>query len=413
MLEKCFAIEKPIEACCESHLPIEAIAELGFPDEALKSANKILKLLPQNEIYEYGRMSETAATICLLKTDEEGAERFLDSAMSRAELAKGSLAESVTESIRFFKLLHGLIDPNAECSNQYQLDEEEQIEAAFNHALRLFNKTVEPSKGKRKSAAIVKAAKVHLKKMEQATKLTDDPLQIDINYQWLVRCFAEIGDEKSTKKYFRKLDVETQADVLDPATLAKFGLQTVVIKSAKAMFAGARKELKTSVDPNVHIPMDAIQTAVSVLNTLNSQDTARKLLTTTVQEIPKWSNFQHGTFAVAAFRSLAEASFKSGLQDLGEEFLVRAEEDVLLVEHKPDRKAAVAANLALRAEYGSLEDALGSAKKLRSKVQRRLEVAKLLAKAGRFKNLREHLVEVESPKEGANICWWVGLESSE
>ena len=74
------------------------------------------------------------------------------------------------------------------------------------------------------------------------------------------------------------------------------------------------------------------------------------------------------------------------------------------------RKGAIAAALDLKADLGLLDGAIAEARKLRSPTQRRKELGKLLAKAGRWTELREVLSQVASPEEATDVAWWIKFE---
>ena len=57
-----------------------------------------------------------------------------------------------------------------------------------------------------------------------------------------------------------------------------------------------------------------------------------------------------------------------------------------------------------------LDEAIAQARKIRSPAGKRMELGKLLAKAGRWKELKEVLSGVASPEEAAKIAWWIKFE---
>lgn len=64
----------------------------------------------------------------------------------------------------------------------------------------------------------------------------------------------------------------------------------------------------------------------------------------------------------------------------------------------------------MKANIGKLEEAIADARKMHSPTQRRQTLAKLLAKARRWGELRDVLSQVESPEEAADVAWWLKFE---
>jgi hypothetical protein len=76
----------------------------------------------------------------------------------------------------------------------------------------------------------------------------------------------------------------------------------------------------------------------------------------------------------------------------------------------PFRQGAVNAALQLQADIGGLDQAIEDARKIRSPTERRKTLTRLLAKAKRWKELRQVLGQVASPKEAADLAWWIKFE---
>jgi hypothetical protein len=66
--------------------------------------------------------------------------------------------------------------------------------------------------------------------------------------------------------------------------------------------------------------------------------------------------------------------------------------------------------LDLKAKLGRLDEAIDDARKLRSPTERRMKLATLLARARRWRELREVLRQVASPEEAADVAWWIKFE---
>ena len=78
--------------------------------------------------------------------------------------------------------------------------------------------------------------------------------------------------------------------------------------------------------------------------------------------------------------------------------------------HPGFKRGAQSTALAASASVHPLDHAIEQARKLRSPSQKRMELGKLLARAGRWKELKEVLSTVASPHEAAEIAWWIKFE---
>jgi hypothetical protein len=154
----------------------------------------------------------------------------------------------------------------------------------------------------------------------------------------------------------------------------------------------------------------SIGRALEFLVEHGARDEARRLLRRVFQEMPTWPVYEYGWATSAVYHTLAEVVAKIDGPAAAETLLKHAMTDARAEKRRDFRKGAVDAALDLKASAGGLEEAIEDARKLRSPTQRRKTLATLLAKAGRWGELREVLSQVESPEEAADVAWWIKFE---
>ena len=129
-----------------------------------------------------------------------------------------------------------------------------------------------------------------------------------------------------------------------------------------------------------------------------------------VAEAGAWPAVQDGWATSAVYHSLAQAAATIDGPAAAEELLKHALTDARAEPRGGFRQGAVDAALDLKANLGRLDEAIADARKLRSPTERRKTLATLLAKAGRWAELRDVLRQVESPEEAADVAWWIKFE---
>ena len=103
---------------------------------------------------------------------------------------------------------------------------------------------------------------------------------------------------------------------------------------------------------------------------------------------------------------MAELEGEEAAQALAQQSFQHANDD----SNNIFKKGAIREAISAIASAGATEEAIAAARKLRSPTERRKQLAKLLARAGRWKELREVCQHVMSPEEAAELAWSIKFE---
>jgi tetratricopeptide (TPR) repeat protein len=396
MLDKCAAIENSDEASTEAHLPIDALSELGFHAQALKQVNRFLGRLPPDEIVEAVRMNELGAKICLRSGDLKGVERYLAQATEvEKHIKRKCYIGFPANSVREFKARHGLLDP-AEA-----VDEEQRVDAAFHRAQRQVDQALAEKQMSqaREALAVMEAASREMRKWRR-----------NYAYTMLLRRLVAFGDGKQIERFLKKLSKDEREELLDESALRLLGRGDEANKRIIRDIDGRLKELREMNDPNIHFPVGSICRSLERLAELGEKQLAKRCLKKVLASMSQWSATIQGWTTAAVYNDLAKAVGQIEGTAAAQQFLDLAHQDAGTESRPGMKKGALSASIGVQADLGQFEEALAAARKLRSKPHCRLEVGKLLARAGRWKELREVLSEVASPQEAAKVMWWIKFE---
>lgn len=395
MIEKCDAFENPVEGASKAHLPIEHLAEIGHADEALRHVNRFLRKQPCDDSFEIVRMSELGAKICLDRDDLVRMEKHLARAAAAPVHRKCDFGWP-EKSVRQFRAHNGILDPVE------AVDEDQWIEATFRRGQRRFRHAMNEQYRTDALAA--------LKEMQNAAMRIDGKSFRHWAYhRILLNALAEVGDATGVKRLFRRFNRNTGDLLLDYGTLWTVGLKTEAIAQAMAEVQKQLNKLATMKDPNIHFPTRAICDALSFLADHGKQNVAKRMLKKVIAEMPTWPVYQLGWTTAAVYRMLAEMSAKLNDPDAAT-LLALAHQDAKSEKNPGWRKGAIRSVMTAEATMGTLDNAIASARKLRSPTERRLQLCKLLARARRWKELADVCSEAASPIEAAELCWTVKFE---
>lgn len=397
MIEKCDAIPNSDTAAEKAHLPIEHLAEMGHVTEALRHVNRFLRRLPRANVLSTVRMAKLGAKICLEADDLARMEKYFAIAEATEQFNTRRCDEGFSSnSVRQFRADHGLLDPSE------AIDEKQRIEARFYRAWRQYQQA--KAKGEQASAqhAVVEMEKT-------ALEVKEDWLRQSY-FQRVIDGYAELKDVQAVMRCVRKLDKDDRHEILDAEMLARLGMKTEAITRACQDIAECLKGLRESNDPNIHFPVMSIRRSLSFLVEHGEKDEARLWLHRALRDIPTWPVIEYGIFTSSVYHSLAEAMVMIEGPVAAEKLLEQAMTDAKLEKRGASRKAAVDDVLEFKANIGMLDEAIEDARRLRSPTQRRKTLGKLLAKAKRWKELREVLSQVASPEEAADVAWWIKFE---
>ncbi len=397
MLTKCDAMADDGEAADRAHLPIEHLAERGHVDEALRHVDRFLRRLSAQSVLETVRMAELGAKIALDAGNLPRMEKYLAAveATEPYNTRKCDRGFSIN-SVRKFRANHGLLDP-AEA-----IDDEQRIEASFRRAQREFTAALAARKRKAAQAAVAY--------MEATAKEPERKWERQQYLREVIEAYAKLGDSAAVERCIRKLDKEDREEILDTYTLMKLGMKPRAITRAKWEIQQELETLATMTNPNIHFPVMAICRALIFLASQGEVATARRWLRRSLQEMPTWPVIEQGWTTSSVYTSFAEAAAALGDQKTADHLMSHALQDGKAEKRTGFRRGAIKAALGVQANRGQLDAAIAEARKMRSPTERRKALGKLLAKAERWKELREVLVQVASPEEAADVCWWIKFE---
>lgn len=397
-IEKCKAISDIELSSEEAQSPIKALAELGHTKKALKYIKAFLKSLPRTDEYsvEIVRMAELGALICMMEDDSSGREKFLAIATKCDELvARECDFNWASQSVREFRINHGLLNPA-------DANDKERLDATFTFSKRTLRD------------ALKRADRATARKMLESMLNCINELRRDAwkKSQWLLEAIPlanSLGAQKRVTALIESLPT-SQRKQLGYELLAKARLKQDAIACAVAELNENLRELKTMDDPNIHFPIMNIERALAFLIEINEKELARQWFGKVASSAKSWKCVIRGwvTSAVlttfvpivarlegkAAAKELARLSFEHASQDANNIF----------------KSGAVDEAISAVAFTGATEEAITAARKLRSPTERREQLAKLFARAGRWKELREVCQQVMSPEEAAELAWSIKFE---
>ena len=397
MLTKCDAIADGDNAATRAHLPIEHLAELGHVSEALKYVDRFLRRAPKDHALPTVRMARLGAEISLAAGDLRRMEKYLArmAATEPLNTRKCDFGFSIN-AVREFRADNGLLDPDEAINDQ------QRLKAQFRRADRQFAEALAARKRKAASLAVAE--------MEQVASNHDDPWW---RQQWtrvVIERYGALGDSAAVKRCIRKLDPEERQEILDAHTLSKLGMKREAIARAKRDIREELETLRTTTDPNIHFPAMAIGRALQFLADQGEASAAKRLLRQALREMPTWPVIELGWTTSAVYTAFAEAAASLGDQETADGLLQDALADGRSEKRSHWRNGAVGAALDVQADRGRIADAINEARKIRSPSERRKALGKLLAREGRWNELREVLTGVASPEEAADLCWWIKFE---
>lgn len=396
-LEKCAAIEHLSESATEAHLPIHGLAEIGQVKEALKHVDRYLKLLSQQQELDFVRMAELGATICVEQGDLESCEKYLARVLDADRFVKRPCDKGYpARSVHEFRVSHGLIDPSE------LTDPAKRLEAEFNRAERL--RAAAQAKGD------TSAANRHLREMYAAIR---EPLEPWRRRRWIhsvLESAQELHAAKFVKEVLASVPKSEWTELVGYQMLAEVGQRKEAVAAATNTLQAAYDELVSMTDPNIHFPVNKICRALEFLAQLGEKKLAAQWLKKVTSSVKTWKCVILGWTTTAVLTSFVPIVEILEGKEAALELAQLAQEHASQEEHRDFKRGAMASALEATASVSSIDAAVELARKLRSPTQRRMELAKLLARAGRFKELRAVCSEVASPAEAAKIAWWVKFE---
>lgn len=397
MLQKCEAMADDNDAATRAHLPMEHLATMGHESEAIRWVNRFLKRLPIDLVLPTVRMARLGAKISLDAGNLKRMEKYLAIAESTEPFNRRQCDKGFSiNSVRNFRADNGILDPAD------AIDEDQRNRALFWGAHRRFKQAVAEKRQQQAGQAVAE--------MEQTARRLEKRSRREQFLYYAVISYAELQDADAVRRCVRGLDRSDREQVLDAFTLQRLGMTREAIARAKSDVARELELLATMDDPNIHFPAMSISRLLQFLAKQGQKNSARRWLRKALREMPAWPAFEYGWTTSAVYHAFAEATAVIDGPAAAEQLLDRAIADGHLEKRPGFGQAAVNAALDLKADLGRLNGAIEAARKLRSPTQKRKQLGKLLARAGRWKELREVLSQVQTPEEAADVSWWIKFE---
>lgn len=395
-VDKCKAIDDAATSVELAHLPIGGLADIGKKAQALKHVEFFSKRAKDSPIRDSVRLLLLGAEICLEADDLVGCEAYLQRTLAEEQRVTRKSEKGVpTEEVREFQVRYGLLDPNQARSA------EEQAEVIFNRCERELQHATR--------AGDKKTAQALLKTMFECT-----PKVVAWRKErWLrviIQQAAELKLNKFVQQVIASVPAKQRQELLRFDLFAELGMKPEAKAGAEAEIQDAWNELKSMTDPNIHFPIHRIIRALQCLIDIGDKKTAQNWFGKIAKSAKQWKCVIQGWTTTAVLTSFVPIVEQLEGKQAARELAASAHEHATAERDANFRKGAVAAALDASATADSLDAAIAEAYRLRSPTQRRMELAKLLARAGRWKELKSVCSEVASPKEAAEIAWSVKFE---
>jgi hypothetical protein len=251
-------------------------------------------------------------------------------------------------------------------------------------------------------------AKTELKVMERIVPQKSKWSQ-KFDQMTILKEYSRIESKASLRKRIAKFTPSERQKVLPSYMFERLGLMDEVVVEAVHEVDRRIKKLMTNDDPNIHFDTNRISSEILRLIELGRKDLAEKCFAKVAKSSGKWKSYGMGFSKAAAFTDFAEVVAKLEGTEAASAFLADATK-IAKADTSIGRRGAVSSAIQMGATIGKLDEAIENARKLRSPTQRRMELAKLLAKAKRWKELRTICSEAATPEEAAELCWWIKFE---
>jgi len=397
-IQKCAANPKPQEGASDAHLPIKALAELGHTDEALKHLQKFLKCLPKNDSFESTRLAELGAEICLEAGDMLGMENYLELVRSADERVTRKVDKGFGSKVAHdFRVSHGLVAPG-----DLRPDHEDYLESIFYYHVRQLS----IARRTKKTAQIKK----EFANLNEAIKREKPGWRKSMWTKRVIRMAHELSIPEAIKQLIEQIPEQERNERIGYDVYAMIGMKKEAAKFAEQEIEKNIEELLTMQDPNIHFPINSITRALTCLLDLGEKKLAAKLFKKVAESAADWSCVIRGWTTTAVLAEFVPIVEQLEGKEAAQELAALAVQHASKEPHSGFKRGAQSTALAASASVHPLDHAIEQARKIRSPSQKRLELGKLLARAGRWKELREVLSTVTSPNEAAKIAWWIKFE---
>jgi hypothetical protein len=401
-IQKALAIENLVESASATHCPIGGLAKRGFVSEALRNVKRLIKLLAMESArddertLETGRMAELGAKICLDADDEVGCERFLK-ILARTDqcFTRPCHREWGAKQLREFQVSNGLLDP------RLARDDVERAVATYNRGLRATRDAMRKSD--------VPTAKACLQEM-RGTLDTVEPWRKSRWLTEMIEIAAELDDPRLVRALIDSVPLKSRSSLLSFDLFARIGMKSEAVAGAVKEIKDRLAELNGLNDPNVHFPIHGITRALECLIEVGERRLAGQWLKKVTSSASKWKCVVRGWTSNAVLIAFVPIIQTLEGDEAARQLALQAGQHAECEPSPGFRKGARSAAVQAQATVSAFEEPLAAAQKLRSPTQRRMEVAKLLARAGRWPELQAVCAGATTPQEAAQIAWWVTFE---
>lgn len=402
-MDKCYAIADKEEGAWEAHGPIESLAKLGHLAEAFKHLEKFIKRLPATEVRQSTRLAIVGAEICLKANDLVGMENYLTKARAADDRVTRKCDIGIgTREEREFRIHHGLLDPaNLDPSA------EDYPAAAYSFAEKAMEKA--------RSQKDIRGFRKQLAAMTEAAKLDSWHLNRWWKFREIIALANEVNDTDLIQTLIHSIPAKYRDDVIDYRIYSKIGMKKEAIKAVQRIVNACIDDLLTMELPNIDIPTHKIADALTYLIEQNEKKLAKKLFKKVAESSANWSCVVEGWTTTAVLTYFVPVVEQLEGIEAARELASLAGEHAAVEHRKGWRRGAQSAAMKAGAAVNplSLDEAIDEARKIRSPALKRRELGRLLAKAGRWKELKQLLSGVASPKEAANIAGYIRYDLKE
>jgi hypothetical protein len=391
MISKARAIDNVNDRVTQAMIAIEELAKRSSDADVLNYLEQIIRTLPKNDGLALVRALEAGADLSLESGDMKGVDRYLDRILATKPLHTRPCDKGFEVGVvKKFKALHGLLDP-AEAK-----DERQRLEASVNACRRRADAAI-ADKLPDVAVGELRAAEGFILEME---KCQQGHAMLD-----LAKRYAKLGALDDLRRWVDRIDKSDVEDILDGRELWGLGLADEAVARTESDIQSALETLAAATDPNVHHTAYQIERLISFLIQIGREALASKRLERALEEGKAWCLGERGFASAGLLRSLAKLVAKLHGPEAAGELMSLAMQDAKGEGRSEWRAGAVQETIELHSQLGQTEKAIKMASKLRSATERRRALAPLLAKAQRWKELREVLCQVQTPLEAAQLCW--------
>ena len=394
-IRKCEEIQDDALACEKAEALIDALGRAGGSAEATRAVDRLIKRLPSNDGNDgYLSLAMSGAEAAYKGGRLKKMEKYLAIVASQNEyFTRPCDLDYPLEQIAEFKIRHGILDPNT-------LSEDgPKSEATFTWHHRML-----------KNARTITGRQKHLARMESVLKgIQGDFLSVKC-HQDLLREYAILGDTTALCRIKRGLNRESAAEVLNYQTLWDIGEFAKAIGVARSVIKYNLAKLASMDDPNIHFPVYRIRSAIGWLAHIQQTNVARAEFRTVKRNVSKWTAFGCHWITAGVYGYLGEMALAVEDIDSARDYAYAGLRGSSGAKRSAVIQSVESSLLKLLCSIGLVDEALVVAEGLRSPKQKRLNKAKVLVRAKRWKQLRETCRDVRSVEEAADLAWQLRFE---